>query len=99
MTISSGWPSAYACATDTDGPATVLTFRCPGSDRDELRSRGRPFFVPVWWPDAAGVRLDGDLDWPEVAELLTESYRALAPKKLARLVDKPLSGGGPAAPR
>jgi len=29
--------------------------------------------------------IDDDTDWDEVAELLTESYRALAPKRLAAL--------------
>jgi hypothetical protein len=86
LTIEAGWPPAYARAAGSDGPATVVTFRCPGSERDELRSRGEPFFVPEWWPDAAGMRLDGDVDWAEVAELLTESYCALAPKKLVRLI-------------
>jgi hypothetical protein len=86
LTVEAGWPPAYARAAGTDGPATVVTFRSPGSERDELRSRGHPFFVPEWWPDAAGMVLDGDSDWAEVAELITESYCALAPKKLVRLV-------------
>jgi hypothetical protein len=31
------------------------------------------------------MRLDvGKVDWPEVAELVTTSYRLLAPKSLAR---------------
>jgi len=86
LRVEAGWPPAYARAAGTDGPATLVTFRSPGSERDELRSRGHPFFLPVWWPDAAGLLLEGDVDWDEVAELLTESYCALAPKKLARLV-------------
>lgn len=32
--------------------------------------------------------VDG-VDWDEVAELVTESYCALAPARLARLVDRP----------
>lgn len=36
-----------------------------------------------------GLRLDADTDWTEVAELLTESYCVLAPKKLVALVDRP----------
>jgi hypothetical protein len=86
LRVEAGWPPAYARAAGTDGSATLVTFRSPGSERDELRSRGHPFFLPVWWPDAAGLLLEGDVDWDEVAELLTESYCALAPKKLARLV-------------
>ena len=33
--------------------------------------------------------LDEDTDWYEIAALLTRSYRALAPKKLADLVEDP----------
>ena len=33
--------------------------------------------------------LDGDVDWNEVAELLTESYCVQAPKGLAEKVDRP----------
>jgi hypothetical protein len=32
--------------------------------------------------------IDGDTDWAEVADLVTESYRICAPKKLARLLDE-----------
>jgi len=35
---------------------------CERAERDELRGRGEPFFVPLWWPDAAGMLLDGDGD-------------------------------------
>jgi hypothetical protein len=33
--------------------------------------------------------LDDGVDWDEVAELLTDSYCLLAPKKLVALVDRP----------
>jgi hypothetical protein len=33
--------------------------------------------------------IEDDVDWDEVAELLTESYCILAPKKLAALVVRP----------
>ena len=33
--------------------------------------------------------LDTHTDWTEVAELLTESFRVQAPKRLVRLVDRP----------
>ncbi len=35
-----------------------------------------------------GIRLDGEVDWAEVAELLEEAYRAVAPAKLAALLDR-----------
>jgi hypothetical protein len=32
--------------------------------------------------------IDAGVDWDEVAELVTESYCVLAPKKLVELVDR-----------
>jgi hypothetical protein len=34
-----------------------------------------------------GVWLTDDTDWEEIRELVTESYRVLAPKKLTALLD------------
>jgi hypothetical protein len=33
------------------------------------------------------VRLTDDIDWEEIRELVTESYRRLAPKKLIALLE------------
>jgi hypothetical protein len=67
----------------------VLTFRTRGPAAENPRFGRPPFFLPGWWPDIAGVVLDEDSDWYEIAALLTRSYRALAPKKLADLVEDP----------
>jgi hypothetical protein len=37
--------------------------------------------------DRIGVLLTGDTDWTEIRELVTGSYRMLAPKKLTALLD------------
>jgi hypothetical protein len=50
---------------------------------------GPPFFAPRWRGDEVGMVLDDDVDWDEVAELVTESYCILAPKKLVEMVDRP----------
>jgi hypothetical protein len=84
--IDAGWPPAYASAAGTDGPATVLTFRAPPDDVDALVAVGHPFFKPVWFPDIVGLFLTDGVDWSEVTELVTDSYRVLAPKKLRDLV-------------
>jgi predicted DNA-binding protein (MmcQ/YjbR family) len=34
-----------------------------------------------------GVRLDGDVDWDEVAELCEEAYRSVAPARLTQQLD------------
>lgn len=88
--IEDGWPPAYARAAGTDGPSTVLTFRTTGLVYDALRTTGPPFFHAAWgtrWgTKVIGRTLDGEVDWNEVTVLLTESYRLLAPKKLAAAV-------------
>jgi hypothetical protein len=80
--IVGGHPPAYAEAAGSDD-ATVLTFRCPPDDLDALTHAGPPFFKPVWFPDIVGLHLTDATDWTEVAELVTDSYRLLAPKRLA----------------
>jgi len=87
LTIDAGWPPAYAQAAHHDGPLTVLTFRLPVVRLESPRFARAPFFKPVWFADIAGIALDGRTDWDEIEGLLTESYRVLAPKKLAVLVE------------
>jgi YjbR len=89
LSIDAGWPPAYAAAAGTDGPAYVLMFRSSGAELEVLRRTGHPFFAPAWRRDEVGMVLQTGVDWSEVAELLTESYCALAPKRLAASVERP----------
>jgi len=89
LTVNPDHQMAYARAAATDEPVCVLTFRSPGDEIAGLISNGHPFFKPGWGADVVGMVLDGGVDWDEVAELLTESYRVLAPKRLAARVDRP----------
>lgn len=82
--IDDGWPPSYAKAASSRGPITIATFRVCPQDHDALRAIGHPFFVPPWWPDIAGLVIDGATDWTELAELITDSFRLLAPKKVRR---------------
>jgi hypothetical protein len=61
---------------DADVPPQIL------AELGTLRAAGHPFFAPVWRADEVGMALDADVDWKEVAELLTESYSVLAPRAL-----------------
>ena len=36
-----------------------------------------------------GVRLDVDIDWDEMAQILEDAYRVIAPKKLIAELDTP----------
>jgi hypothetical protein len=87
LVVHDGWPPAYASAAGSDG--TVLTFRSSGDELDALTHAGPPFFKPVWFPDIVGLSLGDDVDWDEVAELVTESYCVLAPQKLVARIDRP----------
>jgi len=87
LTIVAGRPEAYARAAGTQGPACVLTFRLTPQACEAGRFRRPPFFRPVWFANIAGLHLDASTDWDEVDGLLRDSYRVLAPKKLAALVE------------
>jgi len=72
------------------GPVTYVTFHAAGEELEALPAMGDPFYRG-WGAGlvAMVLRDDGTTDWSEVKELLTDSYRLLAPKKLiARLRDE-----------
>ena len=61
-----------------------------GAQEELVASAPERFFRPPYvggrgW---VGVRLDGDVDWDEVAELCQDAYRVVAPVRLVRLLDK-----------
>jgi YjbR protein len=89
LRVAPGEPPVHAREASVDGPNTVLIFRSHGEELAVLTDTGHPFYRPAWGRDVVGMILRPDVDWSEVAELLTESYRVQAPKKLARLVERP----------
>lgn len=89
IAVDAGWPPAYARAAGVDGPVTVLMFRSSGPELEALRNSGHPFFPTPWRRDEIGMVLGDDTDGDEVAELVTESYRTQAPRKLSRTLDPP----------
>lgn len=87
LEIEGGRPQAYGIAAATDGPVTVMTFRSSGLELDALIEAGPPFFKVSWGTTVMGMAFSADTDWTEVAELLAESYRFLAPQKLVKLLE------------
>jgi hypothetical protein len=71
----------------TGQPVPLLVLRAGPDERDALLSIGHPFYAPRAGRDRIGVRLTDKTDWEEIRELVTESYRRLAPKKLTALLD------------
>jgi hypothetical protein len=82
LVAQEGYTSAYRDVTGVTEPTTVLTFRSSGDELSALVNAGPPFYRPPWSPTVVGMGLDGDTDWDEVAELVTESYRFCAPQML-----------------
>lgn len=79
----------FALCEEDGSVRTILAFRSPDDERDALIATGHPFFLLGWGRNAVGMVLDDETDWDEVAEIVTESYCLLAPKKLVALVDRP----------
>ncbi|TDO37217.1 YjbR protein [Paractinoplanes brasiliensis] len=73
----------YAAHVVDGEPPTVMTFRVPADDLAGLTSSGFPFFRALWGDNVAAVILGDHTDWTEIAELVTDSYCAMAPKFLA----------------
>ncbi|NYD43234.1 MmcQ/YjbR family DNA-binding protein [Nocardioides panaciterrulae] len=88
LVAQEGYTSAYRDMTGVAEPTTVLTFRSSGDELLALSHAGPPFYKPPWSPAAVGMVLDGDTDWDEVAELVTESYRFCAPQRLRRQLER-----------
>lgn len=75
-----------ARAGPTGKPVPLLVLRADPDERDVLLSIGHPFFSLRGGRGRIGVRLTEETDWEEIRELVTESYRRLAPKKLIALL-------------
>jgi hypothetical protein len=61
--------------------------RANPDEREALLSIGPPFLASRAHRDRIVVVLTDGTDWAEIRELVTESYRILAPKKLIALLD------------
>jgi hypothetical protein len=80
LVAQTGYTSAYRDLTGVTDPTTVLTFRSSGDELLALISVGPPFYQPPWSPTVVGMVLDGDTDWDEVAELVTEVTGSARPR-------------------
>ena len=72
-----------------DGIVAVTCKVLPGDNQALAAAQPERFYLPAYLAPNGWValRLDaGEIDWEEVAELVTCSYRLVAPKRLAALV-------------
>jgi hypothetical protein len=61
----------------------------PGVQQELLAAQPETFFRPPYVGHRGwlGMRLDGDIDWAEVAEVADDAYRTIAPKGLIARLD------------
>jgi predicted DNA-binding protein (MmcQ/YjbR family) len=74
------------CGTGQVSRARMSVKPAPGEQAALLASDPERFFVPPYQPKWIGVWLDLEQDWDEIAELVEESYRLIAPKRLVALL-------------
>lgn len=83
----------YAAANNHHGAGrpAVWCKAAPGNQALMVRAAPGRFFVPPYVGPSGwiGVWLDGDADWDELRELLRDSYRLIAPKRLGALLGDP----------
>jgi hypothetical protein len=78
-----------AVADPSSKPIPIVRVWADPIDRRALLEVGHPFFASRSGPDRIGVVLSNDTDWDELRDLVTDSYRMFAPKKLIRSLDPP----------
>jgi phosphoribosylglycinamide formyltransferase-1 len=79
----------YVVNEHDDGRIAVICKAAPGEQARLVAGDPKRYYLPQYMAHRGWVCLDldaGKLDWREVARLLTESYRLIAPKRLAALV-------------
>lgn len=75
---------------DEESGRATMAMKAPPGEQELLLATGDPFFYPKYvgangW---IGLSVDAETDWEEVAELVEDSYRMTAPKKLIALLDQ-----------
>jgi hypothetical protein len=60
-----------------------------GVQREMIEQEPLRFFSPPYVGGRGwlGVRIDNDPDWDEIAQIVEDAYRMVAPKKLVALLD------------
>ena len=75
-----------------DGETTAVTCKArPGVQEMLVSADPERFYVPPYTGHNGwiGVRLTVPVDWDELEDLISESYRMTAPKKLSALIEAP----------
>lgn len=81
----------FAMTKQGDGRFSVWCKARHGLQQALVGTDPARFFVPpyIGHTGGIGIRLDLPIDWDELEELVLESYRLTAPKRLAAALDQP----------
>lgn len=87
-TVATVWDDHHG-----DGRLALVCAAPPGVQRQLVDEEGHRFFVPAYVGHRGwiAVRLDVDVDWDEIAEILADAYRCVAPAKLVAALDSQLT--------
>jgi hypothetical protein len=74
-----------------DGRLALWVAAPPGVQGLLVAQEPERFFVPAYVGPRGwlGVRLDVDVDWDEIAQILEDAYRTVAPARLVAQLDAP----------
>ena len=73
-----------------DDEARTVIFKPDADERAALLDDPRISKPPYWGPSGwLALALDGDTEWQEVAELVEDSYRQVALKRMLAALDAP----------
>ena len=87
LVVRDGRPAGYAQALPDGVPRCVLAFRSGGAELHALVHAGPPLHGVPSRDGVVLLDLGGEVDRDELRELLTESWRLLAPASLAARLD------------
>ena len=76
--------------TDDGHLKVTMAMKAEPGEQESLLAEGYPFFYPKYVGSKGwiGVHLTADTDWDEIAELVEESYRVIAPRALVRELEE-----------
>ena len=76
------------CSRD-DAETFTMTAKAPAGEQQLLLASGDHFFFPDYVGSKGwiGIHLDDATDWEEVAEIVEDSYRLIAPRRLVAELD------------
>lgn len=82
-----------------DDDRAQVTMKAAPGEQESLLAEGEPFFSPKYVGSKGwiGIHVDDETNWHEVAELVADSYREIAPRALSERIGLRPPGASAAA--